>query len=349
MKDDNNKKVTFRGILNEFHGNYRETTSNMRPKITNQADDLDVPPVSNLDDPQTLQRIRNYVKQSNGVYSNPWAIVKNVHYKLHIVGINFKYPNNFDLPSEETDYQYTVICHGGEFGPTPEGEWKNGSGFEGDFLIQFTIAPTGDGMYTLDSDIIEDIDDDTEMEDMDDDTDDSIGDNMVDVDIDITEELQEGCDCWNNHERVPGTKPCEKGSCRKSKKRVIKEELSDTQESLFLYIENDRDTYNKAFMPAVEKITGKIVAKKYSRKEALEQMLKVVNYGIMRYVKEFGKEDSEEGFEVDEIKMMAKNERLAVAGELVDTFEMESNFGNYDKRTEGFFPQHDRSYDSNAD
>ena len=27
--------------------------------------------------------------------------------------------------------------------------------------------------------------------------------------------LQKSCNCWESHERVPGTKPCAKGSCRK--------------------------------------------------------------------------------------------------------------------------------------
>ena len=27
------------------------------------------------------------------------------------------------------------------------------------------------------------------------------------------------CNCWKGHERVPGTKPCAKGSCRKIKRK----------------------------------------------------------------------------------------------------------------------------------
>lgn len=27
--------------------------------------------------------------------------------------------------------------------------------------------------------------------------------------------LKEACDCWDGYKRVPGTKPCEKGSCMK--------------------------------------------------------------------------------------------------------------------------------------
>jgi hypothetical protein len=29
-------------------------------------------------------------------------------------------------------------------------------------------------------------------------------------------EFTESCDCWTGYKRVPGTKPCEKGSCKKA-------------------------------------------------------------------------------------------------------------------------------------
>ena len=28
--------------------------------------------------------------------------------------------------------------------------------------------------------------------------------------------LQKKCDCWDGYKRVPGTKPCAKGSCKKA-------------------------------------------------------------------------------------------------------------------------------------
>ena len=28
--------------------------------------------------------------------------------------------------------------------------------------------------------------------------------------------LQKKCDCWKGYKRVPGTKPCAKGSCKKA-------------------------------------------------------------------------------------------------------------------------------------
>lgn len=33
--------------------------------------------------------------------------------------------------------------------------------------------------------------------------------------ISFKEFLEENCDCWTGYKRVPGTKPCEKGSCVK--------------------------------------------------------------------------------------------------------------------------------------
>ncbi len=43
--------------------------------------------------------------------------------------------------------------------------------------------------------------------------------------ISFKEYLQEKCDCWTGYKRVPGTAPCEKGSC-------VKEE-SDLEEATY--------------------------------------------------------------------------------------------------------------------
>lgn len=36
--------------------------------------------------------------------------------------------------------------------------------------------------------------------------------------------LEKSCDCWKGYERVPNTKPCEKGSCRKIESHLDEKE-----------------------------------------------------------------------------------------------------------------------------
>ena len=112
----------------------------MSPQNMN-IDDLDVPPSSELDDPDTLARVNMFVHQANGQCTDPWRIVKNIQYKLHIVGLNFKIPGTTELPTEDTVFEFDLIKHGGDYGPMPDGTWKDDHGFERGYIIRFHMNP----------------------------------------------------------------------------------------------------------------------------------------------------------------------------------------------------------------
>ena len=112
----------------------------MSPQNIN-IDDLDVPPTCQLDDPDTLARVNMFVHQADGISIDPWRIIKNIQYKLHIVGLNFKIPGTPELPSEPTVFEFDLLKHGGDYGPMPDGTWKDDNGFEKGFVIRIDITP----------------------------------------------------------------------------------------------------------------------------------------------------------------------------------------------------------------
>jgi len=335
---------------------------------TKNIDDLDTPPIFNLDDPQTLKRVRFYVKQVNGVTENPWRMIKNVHYKLHISGINFQLPTTELLPTESTIYQFDLLCHGGVFGPNVDGSWENGSGFDNDFVIQFEISPTGDGYFTIDADILRE-DDIMEYSDEEDDNDEEIFDDLVvqEDSFELTEDeskkkalithkltgskqklktvakklgLSDDCSIG----KVNATLNRSSGKIIDSVYQMVKEDLDRYEQDVFEYIENDRKTYDRSFIPAVRLLMSKISRGSYRRSDAIKAFQKVVSYGINRYIDEFGA-NIPDSFDADydedaidsaiQIQNLSMRQRLAIAGEMTDSFEVEANYGNYDNSTFG--------------
>ena len=138
----------------EGGGNVPSTSIMTTPNAN--IDNLDVPPSSELDDPDTLARVNMFVHQADGLCRDPWRLVKNIQYKLHIVGLNFKIPGTLELPTEETIYEYDLIKHGGDYGPLPDGTWKDDHGFARGFVIRFHITPSDGGKWELYAEVVKD-------------------------------------------------------------------------------------------------------------------------------------------------------------------------------------------------
>ena len=80
--------------------------------------------------------------------------------------------------------------------------------------------------------------------------------------------LKEGCTCWDGYKRVPGTKPCEKGSC--VKEDAIDEELDE---------DLDEATYQGKEVPLNKPMKGDVKKSKVYVDPDGDGKAKKVNFG----------------------------------------------------------------------
>ena len=342
-------------FMNNRRNGYGIPNNSIMKPISNVGFDLDLPPLADIDDPQTLMRINTFVKQVNGVTTDPWRVIYNVYHKLHLAGLNFKLPAEKNLPTEPTVHQFNLSRYGGDFGVLPDGTWRDNSGFDKNFFIEFEIAPIEDGNYSLDASVyclnnLEDSDDfddlaeeeeyrydnkmdDDDMED-DMDTDDEDGDEVVDYrDMDDEDEDQhddeavdymDEDDDYMNESSGPNN-------------RQLTEEMNDDENALILFMDNDAVTYEKSMLPALKGLLSKIGSDRYKRQDGITAFRKVVAFGINRFVEEMEdqKDDLFTAGRVERIRTMPVGQRIAMAGQYTQDFHTEANFGNYDDLIRG--------------
>lgn len=207
------------------------------------VDTSDVRPVSQLDDPETFSRMNGYVSKANCITADPWKIIRKMHYKLHLVGLNFNLSDgDMQLPEEPMTYVFDLSFYGGSYGPKPDGEWTDDDGFDGSYVLAISLDPIGDGTWEIEAGLMrgEDIEYDDDLVDM-----------------------QEECDCDED---------CDCDDEEELEEENIQEEisgygLSDSAQDIYDMIDGDRD-----FMKPIDKINDKLVKrgwKKYNRRSAM--------------------------------------------------------------------------------
>lgn len=100
--------------------------------------------------------------------------------------------------------------------------------------------------------------------------------------------------------------------------------MSTEARELELFIENDSQLYRSQYMPIVKNLVNKAMKGVYDRNKAVKFMMYLVDAGAKKYVKEMGSPDQPWH------KLFTKKDRLDVANALLDTFEEEANYGNWD-------------------
>lgn len=121
------------------------------------VDDMDVRPVSQLDDPETLSRMNLYVSKANCKTDNPFRIIHNIYYKLMLAGLVFDNSvGNEQLPTEPTTYIFELSFHGGQYGMTTDGDFVDDHGFDSEngYVLRVDIDPTDDGMWEMEAQIL---------------------------------------------------------------------------------------------------------------------------------------------------------------------------------------------------
>ena len=98
----------------------------------------------------------------------------------------------------------------------------------------------------------------------------------------------------------------------------------DDARELELFITSDANLYRQMHLPIIKNLITKKARKIYDHKKAQKAFMHLADEGAKRYAKEFGSRDTvwHEMFNI--------NTRRMVAAELVESFETEAGYGNYD-------------------
>lgn len=280
----------------------RSQPSVMSPDTQN-IDDLDVRPSAELDDPNTFARVNMYVQRAAGTTADPWRIIRNVHYKLHISGINFDLPHGeLELPEEDTTYVFDLSFHGGQYGPKPDGEWTDDDGYDGVYVLLVHIDPVENGMWDLQVELARADELEEELEDAD--------------------SFNEGSQCDCNHDD-------DADSLENIQERLspYAEELSSPSEFLHYEIIDGNKSYWNEISKINSLMLNKVKRGKYVRKKAIK-FYKDAIYKI--YKKEMD-------YIEDEIGSISARTLLELAAFYADTFEEKIEKGEYGDEFKGTF------------
>ena len=101
--------------------------------------------------------------------------------------------------------------------------------------------------------------------------------------------------------------------------------LSPAGEALFLWIENDADTYKRQVFPLQKKLVNMAIDGKYNSRNAHKMFEKIV-YDIIKKLDKSG--EFEDYYKIKEFE----NDATLVAAAMRDSFEVEANLGNFDNK-----------------
>lgn len=109
----------------------------------------------------------------------------------------------------------------------------------------------------------------------------------------------------------------------KSLDEAVRRLKSDEQVELHLFVSNDRDLYNKYYMPFVKNTVKLIAMDRFDERKAEKALLNIVHEAARMYSKEFSTGN-------DAATMFTRKDRQLVAQVLLDEVKTEINFGNFD-------------------
>jgi len=276
---------------------------------TRNVDSGDVRPVSQLDDPETFSRMNMYVQRIKCTTPDPWKMVRTLHGKLHLVGLNFDLPHGEgELPTEPTSYIFDVNFLGGQTGFTIDGEWVDDDGFDGSYVLIIDIDPSDDGLWELSGELRrgDEIEIDDDMVDMNE----ECGCDKCKMLSDEDEEMEE--ECSDKKKITEGLSP-------------YRLDMSRDAGYIFEIIDGD-NKLTEMIYDVNDKVFRLAMKGRYNRRKVLK-MYKDAVYNII-HVMERNDEYA------DDLRSISISSRIIVelSSYLADKFESDAEMGHYGKK-----------------
>lgn len=240
------------------------------------VDDIDAKVLANLDIPENRQRLNMFIANILAKdYVNPWTPIKTIQQKLELVGLTLKLPPSTDsFPEAGTIEYYPIYSFGGKIGMDPYVGWTDetrGTNVPFELRVSFEFES---GHWIVDAEIVTESEAEDEFESAEDEDDDFLdedcgcdhkkkvnaeerykklakrrGETIEELDAKVYAALgvSEECTCWKGYERVPGTKPCEKKSCRKKKSQESVKESAPDNPKIEKWIKANKGRFQKEY------------------------------------------------------------------------------------------------------